>query len=125
MIAEDRMERLKLIIYAAAIVAGAQAWAPAGFAQTGDAVDQDSARLIRPRTDQSHPAHAHLGPLDERCKPLKDQLEAELARSPKSSRAFQARLAHNAGARLCREGRSDKGLAELARGLSYLQDEQH
>jgi hypothetical protein len=119
------MARLLLIICAAATLAVGQA-PDAAFAQAvSDGPDQPPARLIRPKADQSHPPHAHLGPLDDRCRPLKDELEAALARSGKNSRAFQARLAHNAGTRLCREGRSDKGLAELERGLSYLQDEQH
>ncbi len=81
------------------------------------------AQLIRPKVDQPRPAHPHLGPVDDRCKPLKDQLEAALQKSVKSSRSFQARVAHNAGTRFCREGRADRGLAELQRGLSYLQAE--
>ncbi|MDB5396108.1 MAG: hypothetical protein JWM91_3614 [Rhodospirillales bacterium] len=85
------------------------------------------ARLIkpRPRHVETHPAERIRHPLDDRCRPLKDQLELELQKNGNQRRQFQARLAHNAGTRLCREGRAEKGIAELQRGLSYLQDFPH
>ena len=64
-------------------------------------------------------------PVDERCKPLKEQLELALQRPGNQRRLFQAKLAHNAGTRFCREGHADKGMAEFQRGLSYLQDISH
>jgi hypothetical protein len=84
------------------------------------------ARLIRPR-----PGRVELRPierirprpfpLDERCRFLKEQLEASLLAPASPRRVFQARVAHNAGARLCREGEPEKGMAEFQKGLSYLQ----
>jgi hypothetical protein len=85
------------------------------------------ARLIKP-----HPAHADAHPVerahhpvDDRCKPLKDQLELALQKPGNQHRVFQAKLAHNAGTRFCREGHPDRGMAEFQRGLSYLQDTSH
>ena len=85
------------------------------------------ARLIKPKTQRgdTRPAERTRRPLDERCKPLKDQLDLALQKPGNQHRLFQARLAHNAGARLCREGHADKGIAELQRGLSYLQETPH
>ena len=86
-----------------------------------------SARLIKP-----HPAHADAHPVerphhpvDDRCKPLKDELEVALQKPGNQHRVFQAKLAHNAGTRFCREGHPDRGMAEFQRGLSYLQDTSH
>ena len=85
------------------------------------------ARLIKPRATPHTDPHAidHAArqrPLDDRCKPLKDQLELALQKPGNQHRLFQARVAHNAGTRFCREGHADKGIAELQRGLSYLQE---
>jgi hypothetical protein len=117
------MARILLII--CAVVLCALAPPETALAQLAADPGEPPAQLIKPRSDQTHaaPAHAHLGPVDERCKPLKDQLEAALQKAPKDRRTFQARLAHNAGTRFCREGKPDRGLAELQRGLSYLQAE--
>jgi hypothetical protein len=86
------------------------------------------ARLIKrkPGHTETHPTeHARQRPLDDRCKPLKDELELQLQKADNQHRVFQARLAHNAGTRFCREGHADKGIAEFQRGLSYLQDVPH
>jgi hypothetical protein len=85
------------------------------------------ARLIKPHpahTD-AHPVERAHHPVDDRCKPLKDQLELALQKPGNQHRLFQAKLAHNAGTRFCREGHPDRGLAEFQRGLSYLQDTSH
>jgi hypothetical protein len=85
------------------------------------------ARLIKPHpahTD-AHPVERAHRPVDDRCKPLKDQLEAALQKPGNQHRVFQAKLAHNAGTRFCREGHPDRGMAEFQRGLSYLQDTSH
>ena len=85
------------------------------------------ARLIKPHpahTD-AHPVERAHHPVDDRCKPLKDQLELELQKPGNQHRVFQAKLAHNAGTRFCREGHPDRGMAEFQRGLSYLQDTSH
>jgi len=63
--------------------------------------------------------------LDDRCKPLKEQLEGALQKPGNQHRLFQAKLAHNAGTRFCREGHPDRGIAEFQRGLSYLEDPSH
>lgn len=96
-------------------------------AQTAPDAPPPAARLIKPRPGhvETHPADRVRHPLDDRCRPLKDQLEFELQKNNNQHRLFQARLAHNAGSRLCREGRAEKGIAELQRGLSYLQDVPH
>jgi hypothetical protein len=93
-------------------------------AQTAAVDTPPPARLIKPRPGHvdAHPAERVRHPLDDRCRPLKDQLELELQKNGSQRRLFQAKLAHNAGTRLCREGRAEKGIAELQRGLSYLQD---
>jgi hypothetical protein len=88
------------------------------------------ARLIKPRATahaETHPTDHTIRqhPLDDRCRPLKDQLEVALQKPGNQHRLFQARVAHNAGARLCREGHADKGIAEMQRGLSYLQETPH
>ncbi|HTJ63356.1 MAG TPA: hypothetical protein VL899_06060 [Alphaproteobacteria bacterium] len=87
-------------------------------------VQPPPARLIKPKAPRgdAHPVERTRHPLDERCKPLKDQLDLALQKPGNQHRLFQARLAHNAGSRLCREGHADKGIAELQRGLSYLQE---
>ncbi len=85
------------------------------------------ARLIKPHpahTD-AHPVERPHHPVDDRCKPLKDQLELALQKPGNQHRLFQAKLAHNAGTRFCREGHPDKGIAEFQRGLSYLEDTSH
>jgi hypothetical protein len=83
---------------------------------------QPTARLIKPRGETHATERPRPRPLDERCRPLKDQLEAALQKPGDAHRVFQARLAHNAGNRLCREGHADRGMAEFQRGLSYLQE---
>ena len=102
--------------------------APAQPSATPDPQSPPAARLIKPRPGHSeaHPAaeRAHH-PVDDRCKPLKDELELGLQKPGNQHRLFQARLAHNAGTRFCREGHADKGIAEFQRGLSYLQDTSH
>jgi hypothetical protein len=85
------------------------------------------ARLIKPHpahTD-AHPVERPHHPVDDRCKPLKDQLETALTKPGNQHRLFQAKLAHNAGTRFCREGHPDRGIAEFQRGLSYLEDTSH
>jgi hypothetical protein len=84
--------------------------------------NQPTARLIKPRGDTHAADRPRPRPLDERCRPLKDQLEAALQKPGDAHRVFQARLAHNAGNRLCREGHADRGMAEFQRGLSYFQE---
>ena len=98
--------------------------APAQPPAAADGTASPPARLIKP-----HPAHAETHPVDrphrpvdDRCKPLKDELELALQKPGNQRRVFQAKLAHNAGTRFCREGHPDKGMAEFQRGLSYLQD---
>jgi hypothetical protein len=83
------------------------------------------ARLIKHRSEPHTAERTHPHPLDERCRPLKDELEAALQKPGNAHRLFQARLAHNAGNRLCREGHPDRGMAEFQRGLSYLQENPH
>lgn len=88
------------------------------------------ARLIKPRATTHETTHAvdhtvHQHPLDDRCRPLNDQLELALQKPGNQHRLFQARVAHNAGTRLCRDGHADKGIAEMQRGLSYLQETPH
>lgn len=82
------------------------------------------ARLIKPRIGHldAFPVERVKRPLDDRCRPLKEQLERQIQESDSHRRLFQARLAHNAGSRFCREGHAEKGIAELQRGLSYLND---
>jgi hypothetical protein len=99
------------------------------FAQTLEYPAPPPARLIRPPQGRPEPRPIERPlprpPLDDRCRPLKEQLEFELQRLGNSRRAFQARLAHNAGSRLCREGHPEMGIAEFQRGLSYLQGGPH
>jgi hypothetical protein len=115
------MAKLSLIVCAAI----ALALEPA-LAQTPDPLQPiPPARLIKPRVGHTdaHPATDHpRRPLDDRCRPLKEQLELELQKPGNTHKQFQARVAHNAGSRLCREGSPEKGMAEFQRGLSYLQD---
>ncbi len=89
-----------------------------------DGASSPPARLIKPHPahPEAHPVERPHHPLDERCKPLKDQLELALQKPGNQRRLFQAKVAHNAGTRFCREGHPDKGMAEFQRGLSYLQD---
>jgi len=89
-----------------------------------DGASSPPARLIKPHParPETHPVERAHRPVDDRCKPLKDQLELALQKPGNQRRVFQARLAHNAGTRFCREGHADKGMAEFQRGLSYLQD---
>jgi len=100
---------------------------PAQLPGTTDGAASPPARLIKPhppRTD-AHPVERPRHPVDDRCKPLKDQLEVALQKAGNQRRLFQAKVAHNAGTRFCREGHADKGMAEFQRGLSYLQDTPH
>jgi len=83
------------------------------------------ARLIKHKGEAKPPARAHPRPLDERCRAPKDQLDAVLQKPGNAHRLFQAKLAYNAGNRLCREGHVDRGMAEFQRGLSYLQENSH
>jgi len=89
-----------------------------------DVQNPPAARLIKPRPDARpvERVRPKPAPLDERCRALKDQLEGALQRSANAHRVFQARLAHNAGTRLCREGQPERGMAEFQKGLSYLPD---
>lgn len=98
---------------------------PAQLPATNDGTASPPARLIKPHPprNDAHPTERPRRPVDDRCKPLKDQLELALQQKPGNQRRlFQARVAHNAGTRFCREGHPDKGMAEFQRGLSYLQD---
>ena len=81
-----------------------------------------AARLIKHRSEQRPVDRGHAHPLDERCKPPRDQLEAALQKPGNAHRLFQARLAYNAGSRLCREGHAERGMAEFQRGLSFIQE---
>jgi hypothetical protein len=132
------MARLLLIICAFVACVGAPVYAqnassgspPSGAtppAVTSADIQPPPARLIKPKTThtETHLVDHPRRPLDDRCRPLKDQLELALQKPGNQHRLFQARLAHNAGARLCREGHADKGIAELQRGLSYLQETPH
>ena len=83
------------------------------------------ARLIKRRTDLKPADRSHPRPLDERCRSPKDQLEAVLQKPGNAHRLFQARLAYNAGNRLCRDGHAERGMAEFQRGLSYLEENSH
>jgi hypothetical protein len=119
------MAKLLLIVCAILVV---EAVFPCGFASAQSPAvpdpQQPAARLIKPKTGHvdTHPAERVRRPVDDRCRPLKDQLELALQKNGNQRRLFQAKLAHNAGTRLCREGRAEKGIAEFQRGLSYLQD---
>jgi hypothetical protein len=97
---------------------------PAQPPAAADGASTPPARLIKPHPahTEAHPAERPRHPVDDRCKPLKDELELALQRPGNQHRLFQAKLAHNAGTRFCREGHADKGMAEFQRGLSYLQD---
>ena len=104
--------------------------APAALAQTPPALAPAEpapvppARLIKPR--QKLEARPFVRrPVDERCRALKQELEGELVRLGNTRKTFQARLAHNAGTRLCRDGQVEKGMAEFRKGLSYLDEIQH
>jgi hypothetical protein len=129
------MAKLLLIVCALFIcgIAAAQTQtgqpAPQSTPAATDGTGSPPARLIKPHPPHSetHPADTHPAerthhPVDDRCKPLKDQLELALQKPGSQRRVFQAKLAHNAGTRFCREGHPDKGMAEFQRGLSYLQD---
>jgi hypothetical protein len=131
------MAKLLLIVCAIIAVGVAVAQAETTPTQMTAASSQSSttsdtqpppARLIKPRPGhtEAHPAteRAHR-PVDDKCKPLKDQLELALQKPGNQHRVFQAKLAHNAGTRFCRDGSADKGIAEFQRGLSYLQDTPH
>jgi hypothetical protein len=116
-----------LLIGRAVLVLGILILSWPALAQAPDYQGGPPARLIRRPSrpelrpevrpvERPRPPH----PLDDRCRPLKEQLEAELQRSPAARRAFQARVASNAGSRFCREGHPERGIAEFERGLSYL-----
>jgi len=103
---------------------------PGAATTPGEGPSPPPARLIKPRATthtETHPVEhtSHQHPLDDRCRPLKDQLELALQKPGNQHRLFQARVAHNAGSRLCREGHAEKGIAEMQRGLSYLQETSH
>ena len=90
----------------------------------GNAADSNppSAQLIKPHSKSTRTVaavHPPAGPVDERCKPLKQELESTLKQHGRSRKGFQAQLAHNAGTRLCRVGQAEKGMAEFRKGLSY------
>ncbi|MDB5393670.1 MAG: hypothetical protein JWM91_1176 [Rhodospirillales bacterium] len=113
------MAKLLLIVCALVACGGAPA-----KAQTTPDVPPPAARLIKPHPGrvEARPAERIHHPLDDRCRPLKERLEFELQKNGNQRRLFQARLAHNAGTRLCREGHAETGISELQRGLSFLQD---
>lgn len=121
------MARLQHIVCALSIYAVFLSVSGALHAQTAPDMQNPPARLIRPRAEP-RPAERirpRLEPVDERCRLLKEQLEGALLRSPNSHRVFQARLAHNAGTRLCREGQVERGMAEFQKGLSYFPEYHH
>jgi len=111
----------------AATQAASSQVAPAQLPGTADGASSPPARLIKPHPPRAdaHPVERPRHPVDDRCKPLKDQLELALQKAGNQRRLFQAKVAHNAGTRFCREGHADKGMAEFQRGLSYLQDTPH
>jgi hypothetical protein len=119
------MARLLLIVCAILAIAQAPAWAQTAGGDSPPTAP--SARLIKPRagksdTHASEKAHHNAAPIDDRCKPLKQELETALQKQGNAHRLFQARVAHNAGDRLCRDGQAEKGMAELRKGLSYLEE---
>jgi hypothetical protein len=121
------MARLRHIVCAFFICASfldAGLYARAQNAPPPDTQNPPAARLIKPRADARpvERVRPKPAPLDERCRALKDQLEGALQKHPNAHRVFQARLAHNAGTRLCREGQPERGMAEFQKGLSYLPD---
>ncbi len=91
----------------------------------GAAAQNPPARLIKRRSDQRPAERPHAHPLDERCKAPREELEAALQKPGNAHRLFQARLALNAGSRLCRDGHAERGMAEFQRGLSYIQENAH
>ena len=118
------MARLLLIACAILAIAQAPAWAQGAG---GDSPPTSpSARLIKPKTKadshNSEKSHQYAGPIDDQCKPLKQQLETALQKPGSTHKLFQARLAHNAGTRLCQDGQAEKGMAEFRKGLSYLEE---
>jgi hypothetical protein len=115
-----------LLIVCVVLAFGLCVFPSAVMAQTAECQEAPPVcRLIRPRPGHVEPRAVERPrprpPLDDRCRPLKELLEMELQRSGSARGAFQARVAHNAGSRLCREGHPEKGIAEFQRGLSYLQ----
>lgn len=99
---------------------------PAAQGSLAASVQMPTASLIKKHAAAPHTTdHAHAKPLDERCKPLEEQLQSALQRPGNAHRLFQARLAFNAGNRLCRVGHADRGMAEFQKGLSYLQENSH
>jgi hypothetical protein len=126
------MRRLLLTV-CAVLAAATPAIAPAQTVDQSPAASTNpplppappAARLIKPRKGELRPTERprpRLGPIDDRCKPLKLQLDGELTHSSNAHRAFQARVARNAGTRLCRDGQVEKGMAEFRKGLSYLEE---
>ena len=125
--------RIWLLIVSALLAAqappAAAQTAPAVVPAPTEAVPVPPARLIKPRQKvepqklEAKPAVRR--PVDERCRALKQELEGELVRLGNTRKTFQARLAHNAGTRLCRDGQVEKGMAEFRKGLSYLDEIQH
>jgi hypothetical protein len=132
------MAKQLLIVCALLLIGGAAAQAqttqaassqvtPAQLPATTDGTSSPPARLIKPHPPRAdaRPAERPRRPVDDRCKPLKEQLELALQKAGSQRRLFQAKLAHNAGTRFCREGHAEKGMAEFQRGLSYLQGTSH
>jgi len=119
------MGKRLLVVCVALALASGHALAQSGG--TDLTQNPPAARLIKPRSGkadshQGERTRPKAGPLDERCKALKQELENALQQQDNGRRNFQARLAHNAGARLCRVGQAEKGMAEFRKGLSYLED---
>ena len=120
----------KLLLVVCMALALAPISAPAQSGGTDSAQTPPAASLIKPRSGKADPhsgerVRPKAGPIDDRCKPLKNELESALQRQDNARRNFQARLAHNAGSRLCRVGQAEKGMAEFRKGLSYLEDRHH
>lgn len=122
------MARLLLIVCAFLTMTAAPVVAQSGGADPSQ--NLPPARLIKPRSGKTEPhqierLRSRAGPVDERCKALKQELETELQEHGNVHKTFQARLAHNAGTRLCREGQAEKGMAEFRKGLSYLEEKHY
>jgi hypothetical protein len=80
-----------------------------------------AARLIRRRAEPRPAVRPHAGPVDERCRGAKQELDLALKRPASPRKTFEAQKAYNAGTRLCREGQAEKGMAKFREGLSNLQ----
>jgi hypothetical protein len=80
-----------------------------------------AARLIRRRAEPRPVVRLRAGPVDERCRGAKQELDLALKRPASPRKTFEAQKAYNAGTRLCREGQAEKGMAKFREGLSNLQ----